>query len=169
MRALTVEELEFVSGGFGFTGPTPTPEEPPVVVTGRRIRPGAVAYSTWEEIRGMDQLSFCNNMESEFRNALTESAIQDGYQGSNGAAAGFGVMMVGGGFVVCGAGTVSTGGLGLIPSCAGGALVSATGGLVAAASGLGYVAATINEASALRDSQAIRTSAVRAGCSASSF
>jgi hypothetical protein len=35
MRALTVEELGFVSGGFGFNGPPE--EDAPVVVTGPRI------------------------------------------------------------------------------------------------------------------------------------
>jgi hypothetical protein len=78
MRALTVEELGFVSGGFGAAnvdgGGGTADYQTPVFV---RIRPVGVDPTVWNTIANDNARFgvFCNHMVGEFRNAQDYSTI----------------------------------------------------------------------------------------------
>ena len=60
MRALTVEELEFVSGGFGFGD---DPPDPPVVVTAPKPKKKSRSWENWQICEG----DCIGNMLKKFR------------------------------------------------------------------------------------------------------
>ncbi len=163
-----MDELKLVSGGF--LQSTPPPEVDRVVVPGQRKKPvTGFSAAEWGDIANLSQDAFCNAMEGAFENAKTEASIAENEELTGAGLATFGVAMIAGGFHVCGAGTAATGGLGLLPSCIGGAVVTATGAVTGAGGGIMFLTADRRQAEAMRDQMAIRTSAVRAGCSAGSF
>lgn len=61
MRALKMEDLEFVAGGFGLNGPEPKPVET-VTVPGVRRKPPGVDPLTWNVVAGNEERfqDFCN-------------------------------------------------------------------------------------------------------------
>jgi hypothetical protein len=61
MRALTVEELGFVSGGFGFNGPPPAPVETVVVPGQRKKKPDGMTHDTFMQM--MEMRNDARNLE----------------------------------------------------------------------------------------------------------
>ncbi len=145
MRALSVEELEFVSGGFGFNGPAP--DEETVIVTAKRRIEGALEAMQLSGRSAMEWFSgvadetrelLCNNQAETVVSATLFGETAGGTIGSvvggvGGATGGGLAGATGGGAIgtVTGGPGFGTAGGGLV----GGALGRSVGGRVGAAVG----------------------------------
>jgi hypothetical protein len=100
MRALTMDELSFVSGGFGLEGEPPrTPEF--VTVTGQRRKPWDQSLETLDQIQwfseGADRrASICSQVASDYEERATniQSLVAAGAVAGSVGALGLGVATV---------------------------------------------------------------------------
>jgi hypothetical protein len=173
MRALTVEELGFVSGGFGFNGPPQAPVET-VVVPGIRRKPEGIDPGLWRSVTENEQRfqTFCDHMVGAYMNAQDQARLSDNTSDSGAMVGTAGVGLVGGGFAVCVgsvAATAPLAGAGGVLGCPAGATLAIVGATGAVLGGAVALAANLIENRHVTSGMNIRTTAIASGCPSSMF
>jgi hypothetical protein len=167
MRALTVEELDFVSGGFL----EEFGDENEVVVTGQRRKPWTgISAAVWGQIAA-DEVkfgAFCNSMSGSFKDAMDRAAVSSNNSDTGAMVGGGGILATTVGAAICG--FSFGGGLTAFAGCPLGGTIAAGGGTAVVLGGGTALGANIKESQHREVAMAIRQMAVMtAGCPASNF